>query len=40
MCGRLYSIGARSYQTGRKEDRAPLMIDGDLLLNSTFKPRT
>jgi hypothetical protein len=28
MGGRLYSIGARSYQTGRKDDRAQLMIDG------------
>jgi hypothetical protein len=29
MGGRLYSIGARSYQTDRKQDRARLTIDGD-----------
>jgi hypothetical protein len=29
MSGRLYSIGARSYQTDRKEDRARMTIDGE-----------
>jgi len=29
MGDRLYSIGARSYQTDRKEDRARLTIDGE-----------